>query len=48
MKEYKYVKKRFTLKNTENELNLLAREGWKVVYNYTDSDSFLMERELKQ
>lgn len=48
MKEYKTIKIRFTAKKTENLLNQLVEEGWKVVCSYAQDGRYLILEREKQ
>ena len=41
-KEYKIIKIRWKAKDTENYINSLARDGWKVVCSYAVNNEYLI------
>ena len=48
IKEYKVFKIRYQEKDTENYLNVLAMEGWRLICSYAYNNQYLiMERERK-
>ena len=49
MKEYKVFQIREQASDTEMYLNLLARDGWKLICSYAYNNNWLiLERELKR
>jgi len=46
MKEYKVFKRSTKAQETQDELNSLAREGWRLICSYADNNEWLiMEKE---
>jgi G:T-mismatch repair DNA endonuclease (very short patch repair protein) len=48
MREYKCVKIRRKVEDTQNMLNVLSQEGWRVVCSYAYENEYLiLERDKK-